>query len=74
MKLFRYIACSLLLFPLMVTNGAAGDRIRIGWVFAMANAPLIIAMEKGYFRELGYINKRLRADQLVDSSYLAAAH
>ena len=29
------------------------EKIRIGWVYAMANAPIIIAQEKGYFDELG---------------------
>jgi NitT/TauT family transport system substrate-binding protein len=29
------------------------EKIRIGWVYAMANAPVIIAQEKGYFDELG---------------------
>jgi len=29
------------------------EKIRIGWVYAMANAPIIIAQEKGYFDEVG---------------------
>jgi NitT/TauT family transport system substrate-binding protein len=29
------------------------EKIRIGWVYAMANAPVIIAKEKGYFEEMG---------------------
>jgi len=28
-------------------------KIRIGWVYAMANAPVLIAKEKGYFKEQG---------------------
>jgi NitT/TauT family transport system substrate-binding protein len=32
---------------------AEKEKIRIGWVYAMANAPIIIAKEKGYFEELG---------------------
>jgi len=28
-------------------------KIRIGWVYAMANAPVLIAKEKGYFKALG---------------------
>ena len=32
---------------------AESEKIRIGWVYAMANAPVIIANEKGYFKELG---------------------
>lgn len=31
----------------------AGEKIKIGWVFAMANAPILIAKEKGYFKEQG---------------------
>ena len=31
----------------------ARDMIRIGWVNAMANTPLLIADQKGYFREVG---------------------
>lgn len=34
-------------------NVYAGKKIKIGWVFAMANAPIIIAKEKGYFEEQG---------------------
>ena len=31
----------------------AGEKVKIGWVFAMANAPVLIAKEKGYFEEQG---------------------
>ncbi|MCI0505269.1 MAG: MetQ/NlpA family ABC transporter substrate-binding protein [Gammaproteobacteria bacterium] len=31
----------------------AGEKIRIGWVYAMANAPVLVANEKGYFKEQG---------------------
>ena len=31
----------------------AVERLRIGWVYAMANAPILIAKQKGYFREQG---------------------
>lgn len=31
----------------------AADKLRIGWVFAMANAPILIAQEKGFFKEQG---------------------
>jgi len=39
-----------------LSNGvalAAKEKIRIGWVFAMANAPIVIAKEKGFFTEAG---------------------
>ena len=32
---------------------AEKEKIRIGWVYAMANAPVIIADKKGYFEEMG---------------------
>jgi NitT/TauT family transport system substrate-binding protein len=35
------------------TSYAEKEKIRIGWVYAMANAPVIIANEKGYFDEMG---------------------
>ena len=34
-------------------NEAPLKKLRIGWVFAMANAPALIAKEKGYFAEEG---------------------
>jgi len=41
-----------LVAPLSVAF-AAKDKIKIGWVFAMANAPILIAEQKGYFTEMG---------------------
>ena len=39
-------------FLLVVSSGSfAGETIKIGWVYAMANAPVLIAKEKGYFKE-----------------------
>jgi len=32
---------------------AAAEILRIGWVYAMANAPILIAAEKGYFKQQG---------------------
>lgn len=43
----------LLLVSVATGNVFASQKIKIGWVFAMANAPVIIANEKGYFKELG---------------------
>jgi NitT/TauT family transport system substrate-binding protein len=31
----------------------AGEKFKIGWVYAMANAPILVAKEKGYFKEQG---------------------
>lgn len=44
------IAAVLLVFS---SSGMAGEKIKIGWVYAMANAPVLIAMEKGYFKDQG---------------------
>jgi len=43
----------LLVLSLTTGNVYASKKIKIGWVFAMANAPVVIAKEKGYFKELG---------------------
>jgi len=32
---------------------SAREKVRIGWVFAMANAPILVAKENGYFDEQG---------------------
>jgi len=36
-----------------VKSHTQGTKIRIGWIYAMANAPAIIAEKKGYFLEQG---------------------
>jgi len=41
-----------LISPFSFTH-AATEKIKIGWVFAMANAPILIAEAKGYFKEMG---------------------
>jgi NitT/TauT family transport system substrate-binding protein len=35
------------------THAFAKEKIKIGWVYAMANAPVVIAKEKGFFDEAG---------------------
>lgn len=59
------------------------EKIRIGWVYAMANAPVIIADAKGYFKQQGVdveliefsdgtlVQKGLAAGQL-DMAYIGA--
>ena len=32
---------------------AENKKIKIGWVFAMANAPVVIAQQKGFYKEVG---------------------
>jgi len=47
------IAVAVVLFTACISAASAKEKIKIGWVFAMANAPVVIAKEKGYFAELG---------------------
>jgi len=47
------IAVAVVLFAACINAASAKEKIKIGWVFAMANAPVVIAKEKGYFAELG---------------------
>ena len=42
-----------LLFFISSNSSIAGEKLRIGWVYAMANAPILIAESKGYFKEQG---------------------
>ena len=61
----------------------ATEKIRIGWVYAMANAPVFIADEKGYFKDAGIdaeiisfnsgplVNQALAAGEL-DMAYVGA--
>lgn len=72
---------SLLLVLLLSSTAAYAEKIKIGWVFAMANAPAVIAKEKGYFKEQGLdvdirsftsgplVHKALSAGQL-DMAYI----
>jgi NitT/TauT family transport system substrate-binding protein len=53
-KLFGiFAACIISIFSLGGAWAAEKEKIRIGWVFAMANAPVLIAQEKGYFADEG---------------------
>ena len=49
-KLGIILTLVLLLFS---TQLYAAEKIKIGWVYAMANAPVLVAMKKGYFKEQG---------------------
>jgi len=51
----RLIGMTLILILVSPLNlaYAAKDKIKIGWVFAMANAPILIAETKGYFKDMG---------------------
>jgi len=46
------ILLAIVLFSVSI-NLFAADKIKIGWVYAMANAPILVAQQKGYFKELG---------------------
>ena len=43
----------LLIGAVFSVTSHAGEKLKIGWVFAMANAPILIAQAKGYFKDEG---------------------
>lgn len=45
------VLLTLSIFLSSVTH--ADEQLKIGWVYAMANAPILIAKQKGYFKEQG---------------------
>jgi len=45
--------CLGLLVALSTGVTQAAEKLKIGWVYAMANAPALIANEKGYFKQQG---------------------
>ena len=50
----HWLGICLICTGLLAAGGThAGNSLRIGWVYAMANAPAIIAKERGFFREQG---------------------
>lgn len=53
MKIIIYSIVVLLAIVFSGSLYAGKEKIRIGWVYAMANAPVIIAKEKGFFEEMG---------------------
>lgn len=48
----RSLLLSLLFLP-AVTTDAYAQKIRVGWVYAMGNAPVIVAEQKGLFKKYG---------------------
>ncbi|MFV2055497.1 MAG: ABC transporter substrate-binding protein [Thiohalomonadales bacterium] len=52
-RITSVVVCALLLVINIGVANAAKEKIKIGWVFAMANAPIVIAKEKGYFDAVG---------------------
>ena len=47
------IAFTFVLTAMTATTAMAAEKFRIGWVYAMANAPILIADQKGFFKEQG---------------------
>jgi NitT/TauT family transport system substrate-binding protein len=53
-KAFKFIVFSLVLASLWPPASlAAGQPLRIGWVYSLANAPAIVARQRGFFHNLG---------------------
>ena len=50
--LSRALLLSLLFLP-VITSNAYAQKMRIGWVYAMGNAPAIVAEQKGLFKRHG---------------------
>jgi len=75
---------ALLAFLATPCQAAPVKKLTIGWVYAMANAPLIVAQQKGYFRDQGLeiealsytsgplVHQALLAGEL-DLAYIGAA-
>ena len=74
---------TLLSAPVQSENTTTGERVKIGWVYAMANAPILIAKTKGYFREQGLnveivkfnsgpLLKRAIAENELDLAYIGS--
>jgi NitT/TauT family transport system substrate-binding protein len=53
MKKIITMLSSVLLLAFLSSTGIAAEKIKIGWVFAMANAPVLVADKKGYFKDQG---------------------
>jgi NitT/TauT family transport system substrate-binding protein len=53
-KSVKFMFFSLLLSGFMLsTAAAASSPLRIGWVYSLANAPAIVAQQRGFFHNLG---------------------
>lgn len=52
--MFRKLLPMLTVILLMFSSAASvAETVKIGWVYAMANAPILVAKEKGYFKDQG---------------------
>lgn len=52
-KIIVFVVTLFLALFTFMSGAQAAEKIKIGWVFAMANAPLLIAQDKGYFKDEG---------------------
>lgn len=53
MKKLTLFFVTLIIFSFAAPAQSENKKIRIGWVFAMANSPVVIAQAKGYYKEMG---------------------
>lgn len=53
LQTYRQILFACLFNLLLVGSACATDKLRIGWVYAMANAPLLVAEQQDYFAQQG---------------------
>ncbi len=49
MRCLVFMVC----FVAMISSTAAGEKVRIGWVYAMANTPILVAYHNGFFSQAG---------------------
>ncbi|MFV1993749.1 MAG: ABC transporter substrate-binding protein, partial [Acidiferrobacterales bacterium] len=52
-KILSKIFLPLFISIFLIATAQAVENLKIGWVYAMANAPILIAKQKGYFKEQG---------------------
>lgn len=48
-RLFVFAVCCVA----VISSAGAGEKIRIGWVYAMANTPILVAYHNGFFSQAG---------------------
>ncbi len=53
MKKIITLLSSVLLLAVLSSASMAAEKLKIGWVYAMANAPILVADKKGYFKDQG---------------------
>ena len=66
----KHLLAAALGFLALTVSAGAQEKVRVGWVPALVSSPIMIALEKGYFKEAG-IELELDA---VDTATDAMAH